>query len=217
MKNFSIFLAGIALFMQLAACDNTPANRQQVASGAKLADQEPQAFLEKPNAKFGLTALFYGQVIELGGEQPRPYQDIGSIVIKDTKTGKIATYAIEHKELDFYFTDVWSPDGAYLVVPLGKLDGFAIYNAKTAVADVKARKPADTIRVWTGAARRYWHVFDGWAGPSTFRFKTELETSSFPYQYDIGTRQLSCTSGDCGREDHARNIKGDMPVQKPVK
>jgi hypothetical protein len=217
MKTHFLLVAIGILATSLAGCDKPQADPVGTAENASLPDQKVHLLFEKLNVASGLKAQFYGLDMN---PKLRPPQVIDYIIFKDTKTGASVKYDLQSatdQAADFFFADVWSPDGAYLVLPVDKYDGFAIYNSKTALADIKARKPADTIRVWTGAARRYWHVFDGWAGPSTFRFKAELETSSLPFQYDIGTQKLSCTSGDCGREDHARNIKGDVPVQGATK
>lgn len=198
----------------LAGCDKPSGNSSPPAETEALPSEKTRLLFEKPNAAQNITAMFYGTEID---PQLRPPSLIEYIVFKDTKTGQSIKYdpkSDTRQAADFFFADIWSPDGTYLVLPLGKYEGFAIYNAKTAIPDIMAGKPADTIRVWTGQARRFWHNFDGWSGPASFRFKAELEGSSIPYQYNIATRQLSCAGKQCGHDDHAENAKGTLPVQK---
>jgi hypothetical protein len=232
MKTREHFFVIALLSLLLLGCDKPVADMESARSSPQLNNDDKQLFLEKPNPALGLTAQFYGSIIELGGKQPQPYQDISQIVIKDNRSGETASYIVENKELDFYFTDIWSPSGNYLVLPIGKKEGFAIFNAKTAISDVEVRKYADTLAVARitelpndrskkfGAdslKRNYWHTFVAWEGPSSFRFKGEMEGDTFQFVYDITTRQLSCFDPGCAAADTARNIKGNITLQEKAK
>lgn len=218
MKTSPIVLAVAFLGLSLAGCDKPRPDPEQAAIAATLAQQSRLLF-EKTNRAVGISALFYGK--DIMGEAPLyPMQSVEHIVFKDTRTGQSVTYAPEtvtRQAADFFFPDIWSPDGAYLVLPLDKNDGFAILNSETAIEDIKSHKYADTIRVWRGEARRYWHSFDAWEGQAAFRFKGEMEDKIFHFKYDIRTQRLSCFDDGCGSADHAQNIKGDLPPQGPEK
>lgn len=219
MKTSPIVLAVAFLGLSLAGCDKPPSDPERAAIAAMLADQEPHLLFEKTNRAAGISALFYGK--DILGEAPLyPIQIIKHIVFKDTRTGQAVTYAPEtaaRQAADFFFPDIWSRDGAYIVLPLDKNDGFAIFNSETAIEDIKSNKYADTIRVWRGEARRYWHSFEAWEGQAAFRFKGEMEGHAFRFKYDIRTQRLSCFDDGCGSADHAQNLKGELAPQGPEK
>lgn len=209
MKKSSILAATIIALLS-AGCEKQPAEPKQAAEPA-LAEEQPQALFERKNATQGLDAMFYGEAIRVEGA--KPVMRVSSVVLKDARTGQSVTYAPDsdtRQASDFFFADVWSPDGAYLLLPLDKRDGFAIFKASSAMQDVPAQKYADTIRVWRGEARRYWHGFEAWEGPAAFRFKGELEGRVFHFRYDIPTRRLTCFEARCASADHARNLAGDV-------
>jgi hypothetical protein len=214
-----LVLSGGALLQWREAQRREAAAMTDGGDRAMLADQKPRLLFEKTNAALGISALFYGTEI-LGEELLHPNQMITYIVLKDMRTGQAVTYAPEsdtRQAADFFFPDIWSPDGAYIVLPLDKRDGFAIFNSETAIQDIKHLKYADTIRVWRGEARRYWHSFDAWEGQAAFYFKGEMEGDSFRFKYDIPARRLSCFDAGCSSVDRAQNIKGDLLAQVPEK
>jgi hypothetical protein len=172
---------------------------------------------EKKNVSAGQTASFYGVNLD---PSLKPKQVIKYIILKDDKSGDNLKYMAKSdtaQAVDFYFTDIWSPDGSYLILPIGKLEGFGIFKARTAIADIKAKKYTDTLVVWKYEARRYWHTFVAWEGPSSFRFKGEMEGDTFQFVYDITTRQLSCFDPGCAADDSARNLKGNITLQEKAK
>jgi len=200
------------LLLALFACHREPYNG---GHSIVRADDEARILFERPNQAAGVTAQFFGRATDPAS---RPSLLIDHITLKNTRSGETVTYAPDvttRQAADFFFADVWSPDGQYLVLPLDKYDGFAIYRAQTAIADVKRGTPADTVRVWTGEARKYWHVFDGWTAPASLRFRGELERSSFAFEYRIGDGILSCRVAPCGLRDHARNKAGVIAVALP--
>ncbi len=217
MKTSPIVLAVTFLGLSLACCDKPQADPEPAANAAILAEQKPRLLFEKTNAALGISALFYGIDIRLGEELLHPDPVIAYIVFQDKRTGQAVTYNPEgatRQAADFFFPDIWSPDGAYIVLPLDKLDGFAIFNSATAIQDIESHKYADTIRVWHGEARRYWHSFDAWEGQAAFYFKGEMERDAFRFKYDVSTRRLSCFDAGCSSVDHARNITGDLQPQE---
>jgi len=221
MKTKLIVLAVTFLLLGLfvVVYNNRPTadpDRENNAAVAESSKQTPHLLFEKKNAAFGISALFYGRELRLVGEPPDKI--IEYIVLKNEKTGQTATWLPKtdtEQAADFFFTNVWSPDGTYIVLPLDKLDGFAIFNSETVIQDIDSNKFLDTIRVWRGEARRYWHNFDAWDGPAAFYFKGEMEGHTFRFRYDFLTHQLSCYDPGCSRDDHGRNLKGDLAPQGP--
>jgi hypothetical protein len=213
----TLFHAAVFLTLLLTGC-NKPASTPAEIDAAELRQLmqiKTQLLVVRPKDGSGITAYLYGKNLNQGNDKTISNQVIDYIVLKDKNTGQSVKYSPKGdtaQATDYFFTDIWSPDGAWLVLPLGKPDGFAIYNAKTAIRDIETGKPADTIRVWTGEARRYWHNFDRWDGKAAFRFKVELEGSSFPYKYDIIKHRLTCYGTQCERDNHAVDKKGDVPI-----
>jgi hypothetical protein len=208
---FVVFMLGLPL----AGCDTRQS--ESTATESHLLTAGTTLLFEKKNASVGQTASFYGVNLD---PSLNPKQVIEYIILKDDKSGNSVKYMAKSETAqaaDFYFIDIWSPDGTYLILPIGKLEGFGIFKARTAIADIKAKKYTDTLVVWKYEARRYWHTFDAWNGPATFRFKGEMEGDTFQFAYDITTRQLSCFDPGCAADDSARNLKGNITLQEKVK
>jgi hypothetical protein len=218
MRRLLIVLAVSLLGFSFAGCNKPQVDvDREEADMAAFLEQKPHLLFKKTNKVVGISALFFGRDIP-GNVHPK--QIIDYIVLKDKRTGQAATYSPEcvtRQAADFFFPDIWSPDGAYTVLPLDKYDGFAIFNSATAIQDIKSRKYADTIRVWCGDARPCWHNFDGWEGQAAFRFKGEMERDTSSFKYDIPTRHLSCFDAGCSSVNRARNMKGDLLPQGPEK
>jgi hypothetical protein len=210
---FLVVLAVTFLGLSLAGRDKPQADPEQEAMRAWL-EQKTHLLFESNNAR--ITAYFYGKdnrFYRTYFQKEKPFQVIEYIELKDKRSGQAVTYAPDcdtRQAADFFFPNIWSPDGAYIVLPLDKFDGFAIFNSETAIQDIKSHKYADTIRVWRGEARRYWHNFDVWEGHAAFYFKGEMEGHTFRFKYDIPARRLSCFDAGCSSDDRARNIKGDL-------
>jgi hypothetical protein len=193
---------------------------------------------ERKNKKYGLTAKFYGLNLL---KYPRTQFYIRYIVIENefSKNNIIYTpkYDKSNPQLkrafdnikdekedlyivdgNFYNSEIWSPDGEKLVLPISEKDGFAVFNAETAVADIKTSAYADTIRVSSKDGPEYFHSFVKWEGPSSFSFRADLYDSVFPYNYNISAKKVSCYGVNCkklrGSHDRATNHSGDLVVNE---
>ncbi|MDR2880963.1 MAG: hypothetical protein LBV29_03570, partial [Azoarcus sp.] len=170
MKTLLIVLAATFSGLSLVACDTPetdavcakyvadldPKTASECAKWAETASEgEIAAVLskrtthllsEKKNTLVGISALFYGSDYGIGVRMVA----IEYIVLKDEKTSQSVTYLPEtdtQQAADFFFEDVWSPNGAYIVLPLSKWDGFAIFKSETVIQDIKSNNFVDTIRV----------------------------------------------------------------------
>ncbi len=213
MKSLFRLIAAILISLALTGCHKpeTPPNPSREIS---TSETKTQLLFEKESVATGVTASFYGKQLD---RSLKPSQVIEYITFKETKTGRTIKYASgsdTQQAADFYFADIWSPDGNHILLPVGKTEGFAVYNAKTAIADIERQTPADTLAVWRGQARRYWHTFDGWVGPAAFQFKGELEGNSFMFKYDIPTQTLTCMRQGCAVENGAENKVGKLKLQE---
>jgi hypothetical protein len=214
MKSLSKTLVfSVALLALAGGCKGsaTPVDPEEAAIQAQ---QNVHLLFERPNPVAGVSVQFFGTALD---PNLHPPYMIDFAIIKDLKAGKSIKYAPEsetRQAADFYFADVWSPGQDYLVLPLDKKDGFAIFNAKTAIADIEVGRYADTVRVIKGEARRYWHSFEKWDGSSAFRFKGEIEGRAVSFKYDIKSRQLFCVDVACSPDDRARNLTGSVQLRR---
>jgi hypothetical protein len=206
MKPLILFLlVAISVFCQSANTGNV-----------EKAD-EPVVLEKKLNNKYGIEALFYGVNLRYGEKKELSAKVIQSIVFKDTNTGTELKYAVTdntQQAADFYFTDIWSPDEEFLVLPIGKLEGFAIFKAKDSLDDIKANKYFDTIKTKSVNSGWFWHDFEKWEDNSTFSFRAGLEGDMFAFKYDATKKELYCYRTKCEEAETGKNLSGDI---KPLK
>jgi hypothetical protein len=205
-------------FLLLSACNTG----QSASHGTEIARRTGSSSSESDQLLFTkaapgrkLIAEFHGQTIATGEATTAPVRMVDRLVIRDGVSGSTLVYRPEtstRQAADFFFTDVWSPDGHFLALPLDKNDGFAIFESASAITDVRANAPLDRIRVWNGAARKYWHSFVGWDGPHAIHFTAELDGSVKAFRYDLLTRMLTCIDAPCGTNDSAANLFGKVQL-----
>jgi hypothetical protein len=195
-------------------CQSTPVD-------TKRTDDEIILIDKKENKKYGLEAQFYGVNIKYGENSESSAKIIRSIVFKDLKNGSETKYessSTTAQAANFYFTDVWSPDDEYLILPLGKFEGFAILESKDALNNIKLNKYFDTIRISSANSKRfYWHDFEKWEDNSTLNFRAGLEGDMFAFKYNFEKKALACYQEKCEEFDIGFNNKGKIkPIKKGI-
>lgn len=154
------------------------------------------------NAKYGLQCVF--KLAELSaGEGSPPIKYVERVVIRDARGGGgEALYAPPDADADGltssqgYFAEVWSPDGEYLVLPLGPSRGFCVVKAKGALETLKQRRCDDFIRVldyrpgMDVKELAYFHEWGRWETNAAFSFKAGLHDDLTTFVYDAAHGEL---------------------------
>lgn len=184
----------------------------------KKQDDETVIITQKANKKYNLTATFYGINFRYGQNDETESKIIRHIVFRDEKSGKETRYVppenSTEQAADFYFTDVWSPDEEYAILPLGKFEGFGIFEAKDALTNIKGNKYFDIIKVKSVNSGFFWHDFEKWKDDSTFGFRAGLDGDMFAFKYNIKKSELYCFREKCEEFDIGINSRGKT---KPIK
>lgn len=170
----------------------------------------------KENKKYGVTATFYGKDYRNGENDKAATKVIKEIVFRENKTGAEIKYSPTGTEsaADFYFTEIWSPDEEYVVLPIGKFEGFGIFEAKETLNNIKSNKYYDALKVKTKNSGFFWHDFDKWENDSTFGFRAGLNGELFAFKYDIAKNELYCYEAGCEENDIGKNIKDNVKTIK---
>jgi hypothetical protein len=161
-------------------------------SGVRVA--EPRQGVNQPaqvkeNHKYHLACVFHSE--EIGGARV-----VISVSIQDRRTGEVVVF----KPLDgesltlnegFYKNVAWSPDEEYLLLPLGRFEGFGVVKSADALQSVRNHSYEDFIRVQLDTDTKLWHDLDKWDGSTSFVFKAGM-SGSFPgFKYDVTTKKLN--------------------------
>lgn len=178
----------------------------------------------KENRKYNLTAVFYGQNHNYGENNDLTAKIIRYIIFRRNDSGEEVRYYPKEDETEqhatFYFTEIWSPDEEYLVLPIGRFDGFGIIKSNETMKAVKNNDFFDTIRVFNvyeydnkNNRLTLWHNFKGWNNSSSVIFDAGLSGNSDNYQYDF-IKQILTTSPDKVRNTiKGENVKGEIPLK----
>lgn len=192
---------------------------------AKTEKNEDEIILieQKENKKYNITANFYGVNFDLGNDNKEVIKIITYVVFRNNKTGaevkyKPSTVNNESGETgiesivtpDFYFTNVWSPNEEYLVLPIGVFEGYGIFKAEGALKNIKENKYFDTIKTKSVNSGFYGHNFEKWEGDSTFSFRAGLDGDMFAFKYNIATAELYCYQKKCEEFEIGFNKKGEI-------
>lgn len=171
---------------------------------------------QKDNKKYNLSATFYGEELRYGENEEVVSKIITYVVFRDNKTNVEVKYSPKGttSAADFYFTEIWSPDEEYLILPIGKFEGFGIFEAKDALKNVKSNKYFDTIKVKHEHSGWYWHDFEKWEDDSTFSFRAGLSGDMFAFKYNVAKSELYCYEEDCQNSDIGENNKGNIKATK---
>ena len=118
-----------------------------------------------------------------------------------------------------YYSKVWSPDGKYLVLPLGRIEGFAIFSSRYVQDNLKKLitkqyygaelVPENTILIFSEFEPPLWHEFIGWEGEHTLVVKAGLGKDLKQFRYDIQKDKLSGYKYWKGRITQSRVISVD--------
>jgi hypothetical protein len=167
--------------------------------------------LVKENQKHKIKCIFYGKELTLAGQ--KKVTAIESIALQDLVSGKEVKYVpIDQSSIVdslSYFTDVWSPDGEFLVLPRGRFEGFCIIKTTNAIESISNQTCTDHIRVQAQDGPYLWHEFSGWDGADTIEFKAGLSDTSYKFKYNLPVQKIS--SNDKGNFQ-AENTTGLIKV-----
>jgi hypothetical protein len=154
------------------------------------AGAEDQPTKVKVNRKYGLECRFHSE--EVGDD----IKVITYVSLRDSKTGEEVRYhpldagsLIPENGFDKNLS--WSPDEEYLILPLGRFEGFAVVKAAEALQSVKEKKYADSVRVQLNTGTQLWHDFEAWEGKGTFIFKAGMSESFPRFKYDSVEKRLT--------------------------
>jgi hypothetical protein len=121
---------------------------------------KPHVIKITPNQKYKLEAIFSGTDVEVGD---RKVAVIEQLTIRSSETGQQIQYkrsdGPSSSDAHAYFTDVWSPDNEFLVLPLARFRGFCIERAAEALAAIQKQSCFDMVPVRFESAA-LWHQFD---------------------------------------------------------
>lgn len=149
------------------------------------------------NSKYDISVIFYGQKIPAskGGKVVKTFHVVEKVIIKDGKSGKEVVYEPEDAESlsinQAWFTDVWSPDKEYLLLPVGRFKGFGVYRASSAFNQISGNKPEKFIRLrQKDLPSALVHKFIGWEAPNTLVFSVGLSGRPEQVKYNIDKSTL---------------------------
>jgi hypothetical protein len=189
--------------------------------GAK--SRESTASANKPivseiNEHHQIAVEFYGELIG-ADTQPPDHLVVDSILIRDLKTMRAERFVPEdsvslHNSFG-YFTNVWSPDWAYLALPLGRFHGFALFSSKTLMEDLKQGHFPETIQIRSANKRstRLWHEFVGWQDPHDFQFTAGLSGKQVGFVFNPGTGETHTQVPDVNAYEAITN-SGVSPLKQ---
>jgi hypothetical protein len=181
-------LIGLVLALGIAGC----------SMGSR--SDSPRVLLTKENAKYQLICTFYGEKMQLGNGAATNV--VKYLTIKSAQGGREVRFKpVDPSSLETsagFFAEVWSPDQEFLVLPLGRFEGFAIAKSSEALQRLSGNTFNDFVRVQLKSGVRLWHEFQGWQGPSSFRFSAGLSGQQTPFMYDPPAHLL--TSNTAGSD-----------------
>lgn len=198
----------------------------QSAKTEKKQDDEIIIVEQRTNRKYNVTATLYGVNFRYGENNEKATKIITHIVFRDDQSKAEVKYRpIEGNNggttgvdsivtPDFYFTEIWSPNEEYLILPIGKFEGFGIFEAKDALKNIKSNKYFDTLKVKSENSGWFRHDFEKWENDSAFSFRAGLYGDMFAFKYNAAKSELYCYEGDCEESDFGINNKGKIKAIK---
>lgn len=204
--NFGILLLIFLSVSTMGFCQST-----------KTKEQNDEIIIAtKKNEKYNLTTIFYGELFRADENSEQEYKIIRRVVFRDDKNVE----EVEYKPTgtipagNFYSTEIWSSDEEYLLLPIGKFEGFGIFEAKNALNNIKSNKYFDTLKVKSENSGWFWHDFEKWEDDSTFSFRAGLNGDMFAFKYNVAKSELYCYEGDCEKSDFGTTNKGKVKATK---
>lgn len=188
-------------------------------------DDEVIIVEQRNNKKYNLTATFHGVNFRYGENNEISEKTITYIVFRDNNSSEEVRYKPSTQNNiedgvagivtpNFYFTDIWSPDEEYLVLPIGKIEGFGIFKVKDGLGAIKENKYFDTIKVKLNTSGWFWHDFGKWEDNSIFSFRAGLDGDMFAYKYNLEKKELYCYQEGCEKQDIGSNNKSKIKAIK---
>lgn len=203
MKLHFLFVLSVVLFFE--AC-------QPASTGSSIESAEAKIIRMNENQKYKLKCNFYGESIEGGGEDEKV---VSYITILDGSSRQEVKYTpIDGDSLVLekgYFTDVWSPDEEFLLLPRGRFDGFCIIKSADAVQSITDSTCLDYVMVELKNGTRLWHEFERWDGVGAFRFKAGLSGERVEFKYEISSQRLTVL-GQNNNTFEGKNSKGKINI-----
>jgi len=168
----------------LAAC---------LAFGCATVPNEHELLGRVINHKYPVDALFIGERLKLDTDQIAIIDDV---VIR-SRGSSIQFQFVPADRISLiqgllYFTNVWSPDQEFLLLPLGQSDGFAAFSAKALPQKLTPEHHYDTISLSFKSGTKLAHRFVRWNGKTSFLFQAGLSDLWTTFQYDFADHTL-CT------------------------
>ena len=196
-----------AFVSELGFCQSRKTDKQ---------DDETIVIEQKTNRKYDLTATFHGINFRYGNDNELSAKIIRSIIFRDNRTGAEVEYKPtgDRPAGDFYFTEIWSPDEEYLILPIGTFQGFGVFEAKNALEKIKYNNYFDTIKVKLDSGGFFAHAFEKWEDDSTFSFRAGLDGDMFAYKYNLEKKELYCYQESCEKQDIGFNNKSKIKAIK---
>jgi len=184
------------------------------AEGGKLADGKLLA--TSFNHRFNLSIEFYGSWVG-PDSAPRERWVVARIVSKDGKTGQSIQFTPDDSQTlrdSFgYFADVWSPDFEYLVLPLGRYEGFAVFQAGKVMEELRQQAQEKLqIKLTTKDSPLLWHQFLGWQRDHVLRFSAGLSGTAVEFRYDPEAKRVYGLTNTFA-SFRALTPTGEIPVQ----
>ncbi len=188
------------------------------SASSKAENDKSIIIAESKNSKYDIKAIFYGIHNKATDSNELDYKVIRYIIFKDEKSGKEIKYVAPEKQTeqatDLYFTDIWSPNEEYLILPIGKFEGLAVFEAKDALDNIKLNKYFDKIKVKSENSGWFWHDFEKWEDDSTFSFRAGLSGDMFAFKYSIANAELYCYQEKCEERNIGLNNKIEIKAIK---
>ncbi|HEY5704135.1 MAG TPA: hypothetical protein VIS96_01010 [Terrimicrobiaceae bacterium] len=171
------------------------------------------------NPRANLSVEFYGTWVG-SDAAPREKWVVTRIAINDGSTGKKIRFTPDDpqtlRDSFGYFADVWSPDFNYLVLPLGRYEGFVVL--PTGAVTKKLRKQGHgkiQIKLAGDDSPLLWHEFLGWQRHHLLRFSAGLSGDSVEFQYDPEAKTVYGLA-NTPASFRAISAMGEIPI-KPLR
>lgn len=161
-----------------------------------LALQTEKPIISRLNEQHRIVVEFYGELIGPDSERP-DHLLIDHILIRDNKTSRVERFIPKDADIlqnSFgYFTKVWSPDMDYMVLPLGRFQGFALLSSRTVMKDLQQHRFSETIQIvpTTETSTKLWHEFIGWQKPHLLHFSAGLSGRQTEFVFNPATGEVS--------------------------
>lgn len=114
------------------------------------------------------------------------------VFIKNDKTGEEYEYKAKDADTLYlhrgYFTDVWSPDLEYLLMPVGHFEGVVVYEANNLFLSLRKQQNFQRINIRGESPSALAHNFKKWESNNTVVFEVGISYSYHTVKYDIGNR-----------------------------